>query len=235
MKPNYKKFNDLRAEDINFDFQIHTNWTDGQSSPEEMIKKAIELKLESIAFTEHVNKTSDWFDNFADKINTLKSSGKVKIFLGIEAKAIDFDGTIDATPNMIAQSDIVLGVIHRYPNGQGGYMSLEEMQRLGQTEMADIELNLSMGLLKNKNVDVVGHPFGMYAKLYADIPENHIKQLLIEIVKQGKAIEINTKYLPNIKLFFNLLKQSNPYVSIGSDAHHKDELTRSYDLVRNML
>ncbi|MDD5086538.1 MAG: 5-formyltetrahydrofolate cyclo-ligase, partial [Candidatus Nanoarchaeia archaeon] len=39
-KPKFKRFNDLRKEDINFDFHMHTNFTDGHSSPEEMVKKA---------------------------------------------------------------------------------------------------------------------------------------------------------------------------------------------------
>jgi len=232
MKPIFKKFNDLRAEDINFNFHIHTDWTDGTSTSEQIIKKAIELKLKEIAFTEHVNKKSDWFDDFLENIETLKNNKKIKIFLGIETKALDFKGTLDATPNMIDKSDIVVGVVHRYPVGENGLMTFEEIKTLSQNKIAETEFNLAMGLLKNKTVDVLGHPFGIYSKFYDKLPDNYFKQLLIESKKYGKAIEINTKYIIDNDLFFKLFKQINPSVSIGSDAHNKNELTRGFNLIK---
>lgn len=232
MKPIFKKFNDLKAKDINFNFHIHTDQTDGISTPEEIIKKAIKLKLKAIAFTEHVNKDSDWFDGFAARIDALKNNKEIKIFLGIETKTLDFNGTLDATRGMISKSDIVLGVVHRYPDSGSGLIALEGIKALGQAKAAEIEFNLAMGLLKNKSVDVLGHPFGVYSMFYPKLPMNHMKQLLIESIKRGKAVEINTKYITDKNLFFKLFKQINPYVSIGSDAHNKTELTRSFNLIR---
>lgn len=232
MKPIFKKFNDLRTKDINFNFHIHTDQTDGISTPEEIIKKAIELKLKAIAFTEHVNKDSDWFDDFAVKIDALKNNKKIKIFIGIETKTLDFNGTLDATQGMIAKSDIVIGVVHRYSDGKGGLIPLEKIRALGQAKAAEIEFNLAMGLLKNRSVDVLGHPFGVYSMFYPKLPMNYMKQLLIESIKSGKAVEINTKYITDKNLFFKLFRQINPYVSIGSDAHNKNELTKSFNLIR---
>ena len=40
MRPIFKKFNDLKPEDIDFNFHIHTNLSDGTSTPEEIIEKA---------------------------------------------------------------------------------------------------------------------------------------------------------------------------------------------------
>ncbi|TSC95212.1 MAG: putative hydrolase [Parcubacteria group bacterium Licking1014_1] len=224
MKPIFKKFNDLKAKDINFDFHIHTNQTDGTSTPEEIIRKAIELKLKAIAFTEHVNKNSDWFDDFAVEIDALRNNKKIRIYLGIEAKALDFNGTLDAAGEMIDKSDIVIGVVHRYPN--------KEKKFLVQAKATETEFNLAMGLLKNKSVDVLGHPFGVYSMFYRKIPINYMKQLLIESIKRGKAVEINTKYIVDKNLFFKLLKKINPYVSIGSDAHSERELAKDFTFIR---
>lgn len=226
MKPIFKRFNDLTARDISINLHVHTSQTDGASTPQELIKKAVELKLEAIAFTEHVRKSSDWFDGFASQINALKDNKNIKIFLGIEARALDIDGTIDATSGMIAKSDMVIGVVHRFPKG---------MEGLSQAQVADKELELAMGLLKNEKIDVLGHPFGMYIKLFSKLPVSHLEQLLIEAEKQGKAVEINTKYLPDMPMFFALLRKVNPRVSLGSDAHHEDELIRSYDLIKKQV
>lgn len=232
MKPIFKKFNDLEVRDINFDFHIHTSQTDGASTPEEIVKKAIELKLTAIAFTEHVNKNSNWFDDFASRVGTLKANRKIKVFLGIETKALDFNGAVDATRGMIARADVVVGVVHRYLSATGGLIPLKEIKSLGRLKAAELEFNLAMGLLKNKDVDVLGHPFGVYSMFHHKLPINYMKRLLVESIKRGKAIEINTKYIVDKNLFFKLLKKINPYVSIGSDAHNKNELARSFNFIK---
>ena len=235
MKPKFKRFNNLTPKDINFDFHIHTNQTDGFCSAEEMIDQAINLKLKAIAITEHVDKSSDWFNNFAARIEILRNNNKIKILLGIETKVLDFNGTIDATANAIAKSDIVIGSVHRYPDGQGGFVPLEKIRDLGQSLSAKTEFNLAMGLLKNKKVDVLGHPFGVYSKLFGVFPEDYLEQLLIKSLENKIAVEINTKYIVERDLFFKLFRKINPYVSIGSDAHHKEELARSFDIIREEI
>ena len=71
-----------------------------------------------------------------------------------------------------------------------------------------------------------------FSQFYSKFLVNHMKQILIESIKQDEVVEINTKYFLNIKIFFKLLQKINPTVSIGSDANSKDELVRSYDLIR---
>ena len=234
-KPEFKKFNDLRSEDINLDLHIHTNYTDGNSTPEEIVDKAIDLKLKAIAFTEHVNKTSDWFNEFREKINSLKKKSKLKIFLGIEAKANDFNGNLDATSDMIANSDIVMGVVHRFPDNKGGLIPIEEIKNLGQDKAAETEFRLALGLLENKNIDILGHPFGVYSKFFTKLPEEYMKKLMAKALEKNIAIEINTKYLLENEKFFKLLREINPYVSIGSDAHDKEEIARGFNIIRDEI
>jgi putative hydrolase len=231
-KTEFKKFNDLRSEDIDFDFHIHTNYTDGHSTPEEIIDRAIGLKLKTIAFSEHVNKTSGWFNEFSERINSLKKNDNLKIFLGIETKALDFNGNLDATPDMITNSDIVVGVVHRYSDGKGGLIPLEEIKNLGLEKAAEIEFRLALGLLENKDINVLGHPFGVYSKFFTNLPEDYMRKLMEKAVEKNIAIEINTKYLLENEKFFRLLREINPYVSIGSDAHNTEEVARDFDIIR---
>ncbi|MDD5087141.1 MAG: PHP domain-containing protein, partial [Candidatus Nanoarchaeia archaeon] len=234
-KPKFKRFNDLRKEDINFDFHMHTNFTDGHSRPEEMVKKAEELKLSAIAFSEHVTKESEWFDNFSSKINSLKNNNNIRIFLGIEAKINDFNGEIDATDEMINKADIVVGVVHRYPDGKKGLIPLERIKDMGMENTAETEFKLAMKILDNKDVDVLGHPFGVYSNFFEKFPEEYMKKILEKAVKKSKAVEINTKYLFDKEKFFSLLREINPLVSIGSDAHHKSEIARDFSIIKEEL
>lgn len=152
--------------------------------------KAISLKLKSIAFTEHVNKNTDWFDDFKKRIDALKNNKHIKIFFGIEAGTVDFNGTLNATQEIIRKSDIVLGVVHRYPNGRGGLIALNETKDLGQDKAAEVEFKLALALLSNKNVDVLGHPFGVYSKFFNRFPEGYMKELLIESLKKDKSVKL---------------------------------------------
>lgn len=236
MKPIFKKFNDLKVEDINFDFQTHTSQTDGFCSAEEMISQAIHMKLKAIAITEHVSKNSDWFDDFKKKMDALKKNKNIKVFFGIEAKVINQKGGIDATSHMIANCDMVIGVAHRYPNpDRTGFLSFDQIKNLSHQKVASMEFKLLMALLDNKNIDVLGHPFGVYTKFFSKIPENYVRELLVKSLNNKIAIEINTKYVIEKKLFFPLLREVNPYVSIGSDAHHKEDIARSFDTIKKEI
>ncbi|MCX6750958.1 MAG: histidinol-phosphatase [Candidatus Pacearchaeota archaeon] len=188
-----------------------------------------------MAFTEHVNKNTDWFDDFKKRIDALKNNKHIKIFFGIEAGTVDFNGTLNATQEIIRKSDIVLGVVHRYPNGRGGLIALNETKDLGQDKAAEVEFKLALALINNKNVDVLGHPFGVYSKFFNRFPEGYMKELLIESLKKDKSVEINTKYIFEKDRFFKLLKEINPYVSIGSDAHSREEIARSFDMIRKVV
>ena len=240
MRPKFKRFNNLKPEDINFDFHIHTNQTDGLSSPEEIVEKAISLKLKAIAFTEHVNKNSGWFDNFKKRIDALKKNKNIRIFLGIEAKANDFNGRLDATPDMVTKSDIVIGVVHRYPDGKGGLIPLNKIKNLGQDKAAETEFRLALGLLENKNIDILGHPFGVYSKFFKKFQQSYIEKLISESLICNTAIEINTYYVSLLgllerKKFFALLKKINPYISIGSNAHHRDEIAYNFNILKKEI
>jgi histidinol phosphatase-like PHP family hydrolase len=48
----------------------------------------------------------------------------VRVSIGCEAKALDYEGTLDASEDTIQLSDIVLGSVHRFPDGKGGYIPL---------------------------------------------------------------------------------------------------------------
>jgi len=229
---NFLKFSDFYKKIPLQDFHIHTNITDGKSTAEEYIESALQKKLEEIAFTEHVRKSSIWFDSFVSKVKKLRRECNLKIYYGIEAKAIDFEGQIDATPHMIEESEIVLGAVHRYPDEKGGFI---DIKTLSGEEAAEIEFKLALGLLKYGEINVLAHPGGFFDSFFSNFPENYLRKLFNESVKRKIAIEFNSKYIKNIKSYFKLCKETNPFISLGSDAHNITELGNSVRLIRKTL
>jgi len=235
MKPDLKRFNDLRSKDINFDFHMHTNFTDGRSSPEEMVARAVELELSAITFSEHVNRTSDWFDGFRERIQSVKSNSALRVFVGLETKINNFMGEMDVSAALIKNADLVVGVVHRYPDHNGRLIPIDDMKHLEMTQAAETEFGLALKILEAEPVDVLGHPFGVFSNFFGTFPEQMMRQLCEKAVERNKAIEINTKYLVNPETLMALLREINPLVSIGSDAHHFSEIGRHFQTIREAV
>jgi methylenetetrahydrofolate dehydrogenase (NADP+)/methenyltetrahydrofolate cyclohydrolase len=240
-KPTFKRFNDLKEDDLVFDYHMHTTQTDGKCSAEKMIEKAAQIGLNSIAFTEHVTAESKWVMEYFIRMKDLKKDNPVKIIAGIEAKAVDHDGNIDATEEMIANADIVIGVVHRYPDGKGGFVSVEDLKEMNNDLAAEIEFKTSLALLENSEnnrIDVLGHPMGMLLRFKGDMPVGYMKQLMIKAKEKKVAIEINFKYMKDAdtrQTFLTMLREINPYVSFGSDAHNIDEIGRGLDTLKKEI
>jgi histidinol phosphatase-like PHP family hydrolase len=94
------------------DYHIHTKATDGNADPAEIIKLAQELKIETIAFTEHISKnpTYDWFD-LRQAICGLDWYG-VNVLVGVEASVLDASGELNVDGEVFAYADLVLGACH---------------------------------------------------------------------------------------------------------------------------
>ena len=77
---------------------LHSSFSDGENSPEEMVQEACRIGYVEITITDHVRRTSDWMDNYCREINRLKEVylSKIKIYSGIEAKVINLQGEVDA-------------------------------------------------------------------------------------------------------------------------------------------
>ena len=94
------------------DYHIHTKATDGKADPAEIMKLARQLKIGTIAFTEHISKnpTYNWF-KLRDKIRSL-DCGSVKVLVGVEAKVLNQSGELDVSDDVFASADLVLGACH---------------------------------------------------------------------------------------------------------------------------
>ncbi len=94
------------------DYHIHTNVTEGEISPEEIIRQAKAMKIKTIAFTEHISKqpTYDWF-KFKKRIDNFNVKG-IRVLVGIEAKVLNKNGLLNVNDDILNAADIVLGAVH---------------------------------------------------------------------------------------------------------------------------
>ena len=55
------------------DMHVHSSFSDGKNTPEEIIKAAIQLKLSDVCIVDHVRQDSDWLDDFFKTMKSLKN------------------------------------------------------------------------------------------------------------------------------------------------------------------
>lgn len=229
-KLQFARYRDLQWTHINCDLHMHTNRTDGQADVTTILDLAVERGLGRVAFTEHVRKDSTWFQEFVHEVQTQRVRyPQLEVLVGCEAKALDTRGSLDVSVEILAECEIVLGSVHRFPNGQGGQLSFSD---LSQEQIKQIEMELALGLLDAAPIDVLAHAGGMYMRRFPEFPADMMRAILTKSVERGIAVEINSSYLRDIPALLRLCEEINPYVSVASDMHKVERLGECRDRLR---
>ena len=199
------------------DSHLHTSWTDGSSSVEEVYRTATESGLETVLYSEHSRKTStDWFPSFATEVRALPSS-PCKAYVGTEVKVESFDGDIDTVPAISNLCDFVMASVHRFigVNGQ-----TREFSETDPSEAVELEFNLTWAVLANPQVDILGHMFGMcFRRFIVTPPDDKICALISRAAEFDVAVEINSYYHPNVRKMIQWCQDFNAPITFGSNAH----------------
>src|ERR687887_62103 len=89
------------------DYHVHCNYNDHSAADltvNNVVKRAVEMGLESVAFTEHVRKNSEWTPKYLEELSQVKS--QVKIIPGFEAKILR-DGSVDCRQDLCEKYFII--------------------------------------------------------------------------------------------------------------------------------
>lgn len=203
-----------------YDSHIHTKYTDGKASVEQVFEKAFEFGLEAIAFTEHTeswhNSNSEWFSQYCNEIRKFREvfKNKIKAYIGIEAPAISFDGELEATKEMFDEAEFILGAAHRYPGIEG-----RKVSELDNNEAIDLEFRTLIGLATNPMINSIAHIGGTCSKYCTPFPPHLMREVIRQAVKNNIAIEINPVYHKPLKNFIELCAEENANITLGSNAH----------------
>jgi DNA polymerase (family X) len=121
----------VSRKEIRGDLHMHTVWSDGRDSVEEMVRTCVSLGYEYLAITDHSqtsaasrNLSVEDVDRQADEIQALRErySG-IQILHGCEVDILP-DGHLDFTDRVLERFDIVLASLHERA-GQGPAQLLE--------------------------------------------------------------------------------------------------------------
>lgn len=200
----------LELDDIRGDLHMHTSWSDGAESVEEMVAFAHGLGYEYISITDHskylrvangLNETrlrQQWEE--IDRVQ--EQYPDIKIFKGIEMDILP-DGTLDFEDDFLRELDLVIGAIH---------------SSFDQTE-EEIMHRLTTAL-ENPYVDIIAHPTGRLIGRRDGYRVN--MEILIEKAKEtNTALELNAnpmRFDLNTAAL-KLAKENGVPIAINTDAH----------------
>lgn len=199
------------------DAHLHTSWTDGEGTVEEMHRAAIKCGLATVLFSEHSRKTSiDWFASFAAEVRALQPSS-CKAYVGTEVKVESRKGDIDTVPEIIDLCDFVMASVHRLIDSNGRTLQFAE---INPDEAVEMEYELTWAALANPLVDILGHMFGMSYRRFQVVPSDEkICALISRATEFGVAVEVNSHYHPNPRKMIDWCQDLNARITFGSNAH----------------
>lgn len=204
--------------DVKGDLQMHTLWSDGTASIEEMAQAAVARGYEYIAITDHAkglkiaggideSQLATQAEEIAQVNAAMVSTAKpFRVLRSIELN-LNPSGAGDMEPAALAQLDVVLGCFHS---------ALRKKE--DQTERY-------LAALRNPDLQILGHPRGRIYNFRLGLSADwrRVFDLAAEL---DKAVEIDA-YPDRQDLSGDLIKlavKAGCRISIGTDSHGPSQL-----------
>jgi DNA polymerase (family 10) len=205
----------IELADIQGDLHMHSTWTDGTATIEEMAKAAQHRGLKYIAITDHSKRVTmvggldakrirqQWAE--VDAVN--RRLRGITVLKGVEVDILERGG-LDLPDDVLAEADWVVASVH-----YGHQQSREQITKR------------VIDALENPYVSAIGHPTGriLLARKPFDID---LDAVMRTAKKHGKCLELNAhpSRLDLDDVACAMAQEHGVLVVISTDAHHPDGL-----------
>ena len=205
----------VEPEEILGDLHVHTDWSDGKGSLEEMAKAAMELGYRYIAIVDHFRFAQaipglgpEELARQIEEIQELNRKLKgFRLLCGIEANILP-DGTIDVPRELLRELDVVVAAVHTH-------------MRMPKKDMTKRLLSA----IENEDVDIIAHPSG---RLIGERSAYEVdwEEVFRRAAKYGTILEVNANP-QRLDLCAEHIREAidtGVKLALGTDAHHPDHL-----------
>jgi len=207
----------IEPRDVSGDLHVHTDWSDGSDSIEEMVAGAAAVGHDYVCLTDHatgpgmvggVGLDDDRLREQLPAIRAAEDAADIEVFAGVEAN-IGADGSVSVDDDLLAELDLVVASPHASLDGDG-------TDRL-------------VAATRHPEVDVIGHPTGRQSTQRSGLDVD-VERLATVAAETGTALEVNANPL-RLDLRGRAVQtavQAGATIAIDTDAHS----TESYELLR---
>jgi DNA polymerase (family 10) len=205
----------IQEPEIKGDLHVHSKWSDGTSSIEEIAKAAQKWGYQYVAICDHSKSLK--IAHGLDETRLLKQieeidhiNEKLKGFQVLKGTEVDIlmDGKIDHPDKLLSRLDFVVAAVH-----SGFKQEKEKMTKR------------IVRALENPLVHCLAHPTGRLLGARAPY-EVDIDEVMEAAKKYGKVLEINATFerLDLDDIHCMKAKEMGIRMAIGTDSHHTDQL-----------
>jgi DNA polymerase (family 10) len=206
----------VELSDIKGDLHVHSIWSDGQGSIEELSSAALALGYDYIAITDHSPTIGIAgglsIERMEEKIESISAiNEQLKGFTVLVGAEVDIkaDGELDYPDDLLAKCDVVVASLH---------MALQQKERSITGRL--------ISAIENKNVDIIAHPTGRIIGKREPY-EVDMQSVLEAAAKAGTAMEINSypARLDLNEVWSRTAKDLGVKLAINTDAHDASQMS----------
>ena len=202
------------------DLHMHTKWSDGKHSIEEMAQYAAKLGRKYIGISDHsyslkVARGLSEVDAIQqiEEIHALKTKG-IKVLSSIEVEILK-DGTLDFPDSLLSKYDYVIAGIHTH---------LQQDQLEMQERIEKALSNPYVNIFAHPTGKLLGRPSVMFSERSPlSVP---FKQILDICMRNNVVLELNCfpeRFDIGVENFNDIIK-SGAFISVGTDSHSASHL-----------
>src|SRR5215467_13305586 len=205
----------IQLEDIRGDLHMHTTWTDGKYTTEEMVEAARKRGYKYVAITDHSKSlgvagglSDEDLMKHTDECRALDAKfSDIRVLAGTEVD-IRQDGTLDYSDDLLAKLDFVVASLH------SGF----------KQDKASLTMRV-VRAMQNPYVRVIGHPTG---RLLGDRDpyELDFDDIMKEAARTRTCLEVNSNFhrLDLNDFHCRKAREMGVHVIISTDSHNYDDL-----------
>jgi len=207
----------LEQKDLRGDLHVHSDWSDGRSSIQEMAHAALALGYEYIALCDHspsvgiaggltAERLEQKIEAIAAVNDEMRGMG-ITVLAGTEVD-IKADGRLDYSDDLLERCDVVVAAVH---------MGLQQTERAITGRL--------ISAIENENVDIIAHPTGRIID-QREPYEVDMHAVLKAAAKTDTAMEINShpSRLDLCDTNAKAAKDMGVKLCINTDAHDVEQL-----------
>jgi DNA polymerase (family 10) len=205
----------IAIEDIRGDLHMHTTWSDGKYSSEEMVEAARKRGYQYVAITDHSKSlgvagglSDDDLLRHTQECRALDAKySDIRVLAGAEVD-IRQDGTLDYSDELLSRLDFVVASLH------SGF----------KQDKATLTKRV-LRAMQNPHVRVIGHPTG---RLLGDREayELDFDEIMKEAVRTRTCLEVNSNFhrLDLNDVHCRKARDMGVHVIISTDSHNYDDM-----------
>jgi len=207
--------NIVQLEDIRGDLHMHTTWTDGKYTTEEMVEAARNRGYKYVAITDHSKSlgvagglSDEDLMKHTDECRALDAKfSDIRVLAGTEVD-IRQDGTLDYSDELLAKLDFVVASLH------SGF----------KQDKASLTMRV-VRAMQNPYVRVIGHPTGRLLG-DRDAYELDLDEIMKEAARTRTCLEVNSNFhrLDLNDTHCRKAREMGVRVMINTDSHNYDDL-----------